>query len=137
MHRWAGSLARSTTAVGKALRAASDFSPGWGARPPLATAVYRMQTDLFTLATRIEEAFLVDGGAFTPGRGWDLPAAYPLAPLAEPWEDIPTFQAVVLPAFFRMTSRDAALTFFEAGGVCGFASAFSVAVDAAVDLSIG
>ena len=123
--------------MGAALRAASDFSAGWGARQPVAAAVYGMQTDLFALATRVEDAFLADGGTFVPGRGWDLPAGYPLAPLAGPWEDIPTFQAVTLPAFFRMSSRDAALAFFETGGVCGFATAFSAAVDAAVELSAG
>jgi hypothetical protein len=137
IHRWATALAGSTTGVGTALRAASDFSAGWGARPPVAAAVYGMQTDLFSLASRIEEAFLADGGSFIPGQGWDLPAGYLLAPLAGPWEDIPTFQAVTLPAFFRMGSRHAALTFFETGGVCDFATAFSAAVDAAVELSAG
>jgi hypothetical protein len=137
IHRWATALARSTTGVGAAVSAAADFSAGWGARPPVAAAVYGMETDLFSLAARIESAFRADGGAFTPGQGWDLPAGYPLAPLAGPWEDIPTFQAVTLPAFFRMGSRDAALTFFETGGVCGFATAFSAAVDATVELSAG
>jgi hypothetical protein len=94
--------------------------------------VYDMQTDLFALAGRVEGAFREDGGTFTPGTGWDLPAGYPLAPLAGPWEDIPTFQAVVLPAFFRTSSRDAALTFFETGGICEFVTTFSAAVDAAV-----
>ena len=137
IHRWATALARSTTGVGPALRAASDFSAGWGARPPVAAAIYGMQTDLFSLAARVEEAFRGDGGTFVPGSGWDLPAGYALAPLAVPWEDIPVFQAVTLPAFFRMSSRDAALAFFETGGVCGFATAFSAAVDAAVELSAG
>lgn len=137
VHRWATAFARSTTGVGAALRTASDFSPGWGARPPLAGAVYDMQTDLFALAARVEEAFTAAGGAFTPGLGWALPDGYPLAPLAGPWQDIPRFQAVVLPAFFRMGSPDAALAFFETGGVCGFATAFSAAVDAAVELSAG
>ncbi len=137
IHRWATALASSTTGVGTAVRAASDFSTGWGARPPVAAAVYGMQTDLFSLATRIEAAFLADGGAFLPGQGWDLPAGYPLAPLAGPWEDIPTFQAVTLPAFFLLGSRDAALTFFATGGLCDFATTFSAAVDAAVELSAG
>lgn len=136
VHRWATAFARSTGGVGAALRRADDFAAGWGGRPPVAGAVYDMQTDLFALAGRVEQAFREAGGAFTPGRGWDLPDGYPLAPLAGPWEDIPGFQAVVLPAFFQMGSRDAALVFFETGGVCGFATAFSAAVDVAVELSI-
>lgn len=138
MHRWATAFARSTTGVGAALRSATDFSIGWGAGEPVASAVYGMQTDLFALATRIEDVFVADGGSFVPGRGWEFPTdPYLLAPLAAPWEEIPTFQAVTLPAFFRMSSRDAALAFFTDGGVCGFATAFSAAVDAAVELSAG
>ncbi|MBM3694872.1 MAG: hypothetical protein FJW79_02915 [Actinobacteria bacterium] len=135
IHRWATAFARSTTAVGRTLRSINDFSPGWGGRQPMAAAIYDMQTDLFSLATRVERAFIEDGGAFAPGQGWDLPPDHPLAPLAEPWEGIPTFQAVVLPAFFRAAGRGAALRIFEGGGVCGFATAFSAAVDAAVELS--
>jgi len=136
VHRWATAFARSTTGLGAALRSATDFSTDWGAREPVASAVYGMQTDLFALAGRIEDAFLADGGSFVPGRGWEFPAdPYLLASLAAPWEEIPTFQAVTLPAFFRMSSRAAALTFFNDGGVCGFATAFSAAVDAAVELS--
>jgi len=44
---------------------------------------------------------------------------------------------VTLPGFFRMSSREAALAFFETGGLCGFATTFSAAVDAAVELSTG
>jgi hypothetical protein len=137
IHRWATAFSRSTTALGDAVRSASDFSPGWGARPPVAAAVYGMNTDLFALAGRIESAFIGDGGTFVPGDGWTLPADYPLAPLAESWEGIPNFQAVVLPAFFDAASRGAALDAFENGGVCAFATAFSYDVDAAVELSTG
>jgi len=89
IHRWATAFARSTEGIGTALRAVSDFSPGWGARPPVAAAVYGMQTDLFSLASRVEEAFVADGGAFLPGSGWNLPAGHPLAPLAGPWRTSP------------------------------------------------
>lgn len=121
--------------MGTALGATADFSAGWGARPPVAGAVYDMQIDLFVLAARIEAAFAEDGGTHSPGQGWELPADYPLTPLAARWDDIPTFEAVTLPGLFRATGREAALDYFADSGVCSFATAFSAAVDAAVELS--
>jgi len=134
LHQLVTDFAVSVNLLGDALEAATDFSPGWGAREPVASAFYRMQADLYTLALNIERTYRGDGATYAPGAGWRFPIdPYPLAALAGPWEEIPTFQAVTLTGFFEMATRRDALAFFEGGGVCALATAFSEAMDQAVE----
>jgi hypothetical protein len=131
MHRAATALAESAALLGRALEAAGDFSPGWGAREPVASAFYRMQADLYTLASLLERTYAGDGATYSPETGWAFPDGYALAALAEPWSAIPEFQAVTLTDFFGMESSADALAFFSGGGVCGLVAAFSAAIDQA------
>jgi hypothetical protein len=125
-------LAESALALGRALQDASDFSPGWGAREPVAAAFYRMQADLYTLASQMERTFAADGATYSEETGWSFPEGYPLAGLAEPWAAIPEFQAVTLTGFFEMASQADALAFFTGGGICGLVGDFTAAIDQAV-----
>ena len=132
LHRATTAFAESAAALGRALEAASDFSPGWGAREPVAAAFYRMQADLYTLASQIERTFAADGATYSEEAGWSFPDGYPLAALAVPWAAIPEFQAVTLTGFFEMASQSDALAFFTGGGICGLVAEFTAAVDQAV-----
>jgi hypothetical protein len=135
MHRAATAFAESAALLGRALEAAGDFSPGWGAREPVASAFYRMQADLYTLASLLERTYAADGATYSPESGWAFPDGYALAALAEPWSAIPEFQAVTLTGFFEMASQADALAFFAGGGVCGLAAAFTTAIDQAAAAS--
>ena len=132
LHRATAAFAESAGRLGDALKASDDFSPGWGAREPVASAFYRMQSDLYTLASLLERTYAAAGATYSPGAGWTFPdGAYPLAALAEPWAEIPGFQAVSLTGFFEMATGADALAFFEGGGGCGLVAAFSTAMDQA------
>ncbi len=135
MHRATSAFAESAALLGGALEAAGDFSPGWGAREPVASAVYRMQADLYTLASLLERTYAADGATYSPESGWAFPDGYPLAALAEPWSAIPEFQAVTLTDFFEMASQADTLAFFAGGGVCGLVTAFTAAMDQAAAAS--
>jgi hypothetical protein len=135
MHRATTAFAESAALLGRALDAAGDFSPGWGAREPVASAFYRMQADLYTLASLLERTYAADGATYSPESGWAFPNGYALAALAEPWSAIPEFQAVTLTGFFEMASQADALAFFAGGGVCGLAAAFTTAIDQAAAAS--
>jgi hypothetical protein len=128
LHRAATAFAESAVALRSILQTAEDFAPGWGAREPVASAVYRLQADLYTLADLTETTFAQDGATYSPDGGWAFPDGYPLAALAAPWEQIPAFQAVVLTDLFTADGRDAAAALFDTG-VCSLVAAFSAAVD--------
>jgi hypothetical protein len=135
MHRAVTAFAESAVLLGHALEAAGDFSPGWGAREPVASAFYRMQADLYSLASMLERTYAADGATYSPEAGWAFPDGYALATLAEPWSAIPEFQAVTLTGFFELASQADALAFFAGGGVCGLVAAFTTAIDQAAAAS--
>jgi len=133
LHRATTALAESAVGLGRALEAAADFTPGWGAREPVASAFYRMQADLYTLASLLEQTYAEAGATYSPDTGWVFPAGpYPLAALIPPWEVIPAFQAITLTLFFEMGSQADARAYYEDGGICGLVTAFSAAMDQAV-----
>jgi hypothetical protein len=131
LHRATTAFAESARALRAALESAGDFSPGWGAREPVASAFYRMQADLYTLALLLERTYAADGATYSPDGGWAFPEAYPLASLADPWATIPEFQAVTLTGLFAAESAVDAAAFFEGGGICGLVAAFTAAIDQA------
>jgi hypothetical protein len=131
LHRAVTAFAESAAGLGRALEAAIDFSPGWGGREPVASAFYRMQADLYTLASLLERTYAADGATYSEETGWTFPDGYALAALAEPWAAIPEFQAVALTGFFAMEAQADAIAFFEGGGVCGLVAAFTAAIDQA------
>ncbi len=135
LHRATTAFAESAAALRRALEATGDFSPGWGAREPVASALYRMQADLYTLASTMERTYAADGATYSEETGWAFPDGYALATLAEPWAAIPEFQAVTLTGFFEMASATDALAFFAGGGVCGLVAAFTAAIDEAAAAS--
>jgi len=132
LHRAATAFAESAVLLSDALEAASDYSGGWGAREPVASAFFRMQADLYGLASRIERTYAAAGATYDPDAGWVFPEdPYPLSALEEPWQQIPEYQAVTLTGFFEMENREDAVAFFEGGGVCRLVAAFSAAMDQA------
>ena len=132
LHRATTAFAESARSLGGALAAAGDFSPGWGAREPVASAFYRMQADLYSLALMLERTYAAVGATYSADTGWDFPEGpYPLAALAGPWAMIPEFQAVALTDLFEMQSGADAVAVFEGGGVCALVAAFTAAMDQA------
>jgi len=134
LHRAATAFAESAAQLAHALEEASDFSPGWGARsrwlrllPHAVRPVHAGVADRARLCRRRRH--------LRPETGWVFPQDYALAGLAQPWQAIPAFQAVVLTGFFEMASPAEALAFFESGGICGLVTAFSTAVDQAAAAS--
>ena len=73
LHRATTAFAESADLLGDALEAAGDFSPGWGAREPVASAFYRMQADLYTLASLLERTYAADGATYSPESRMGLP----------------------------------------------------------------
>ena len=132
LHRATTAFAESARSLGGALAAAGDFSPGWGAREPVASAFYRMQADLYALALMLERTYAAAGATYSVDAGWAFPEGpYPLAALAGPWAMIPEFQAVALTDLFEMQSGADAVAVFEGGGVCALVAAFTAAMDQA------
>ncbi|MBN2113508.1 MAG: hypothetical protein JW785_05200 [Acidimicrobiia bacterium] len=132
LHRDVTAFAESAIRMRDAIRATGDFSAGWGAREPVASAFFRMQADLYALARRLERTYQGDGATYSPETGWVFPEGpYPPAALASPWEAIPEFQAVALTRLFEIEGRARARAFFEQDGVCPLVAAFSAAVDQA------
>ncbi|MBM3694873.1 MAG: hypothetical protein FJW79_02920 [Actinobacteria bacterium] len=138
LHRATTAFAEGARRLGSSVEAVGDFSRGWGAREPVASALYRMQADLYGLAFRLEQVYAAAGATYSPERGWVFPdPAYPLATLAAPWGEIPAFQAVTLTALFEARGPRAARAFFKDGEVCRLVAAFSTAMDQAVAASSG
>jgi hypothetical protein len=136
MHRATTAFAEGALRLGEAIEAAPGFRAGWGAREPVASALYRMQSALYTLAFRLEQTYAEAGATYSPGTGWTFPdPSYPLAALAAAWEEIPAFQAVTLTGLFGENSRRDARSYFRGGAVCALVAAFSAAMDEAVAAS--